>query len=92
MRHLAPTMSEREIMAVRELTTRLMNKLLHTPMLRLKDAAAVGQGHIYEEALRYLFDLEEKDETNRNRNTSQQARNDTNLLGDRTITSTVAQS
>lgn len=59
MRHLSPTLSEREAAAVQELTTRIVNKLLHTPTLRLKDAAAAGQGHVYAEALRYLFHLEE---------------------------------
>jgi glutamyl-tRNA reductase len=61
LRQLPSTLSEREVAAVQELTTRLVNKLLHTPTLRLKDAAASGQGHIYAEALRYLFDLKEKD-------------------------------
>jgi len=58
MQRLPGTLTEREAAAVRELTTRLVNKLLHTPTLRLKDAAAEGQGHVYAEALRYLFDLE----------------------------------
>lgn len=79
MRHLSPTLSEREEDAVHELTNRLMNKLLHKPMSRLKEAAASGQGHIYAEALRYLFDLEENsDETYNDRNESQQARDDAN--------------
>lgn len=60
MRHISSSLSERELATISELTTRLMNKFLHMPMLRLKDAAANGQGHIYAEALRYLFDLEEK--------------------------------
>jgi glutamyl-tRNA reductase len=92
LRQLSPSLSERELAAIQELTTRLMNKLLHTPMLRLKDAAATGQGHVYAEAMRYLFDLEqdEHNETNYDRNTSQQARDDTNTLGSRTTTSAVA--
>ena len=62
LRQLSSVLSEREAAAVQELTTRLVNKLLHIPTLRLKDAAAAGQGHVYTEALRYLFDLEEKDD------------------------------
>src|SRR5205085_1407906 len=62
LRQLSSALSEREAIAVQELTTRLVNKLLHIPTLRLKDAAAAGQGHVYAEALRYLFDLEEKDD------------------------------
>ena len=73
LRQLSASLSEREAAVVQELTTRLMNKLLHKPMLRLKDAAAVGQGHVYTEALRYLFDLEEKtDEAYYDRNEGQQ--------------------
>ncbi|TMC23593.1 MAG: glutamyl-tRNA reductase [Chloroflexi bacterium] len=90
MRQLSPSLSERELAAVQELTTRLMNKVLHTPMLRLKDAAAVGQGHIYAEAMRYLFALEEDHEANYDRDTSEQARHDTNELGGRAATSAMA--
>ncbi|GAC1428858.1 MAG: glutamyl-tRNA reductase [Ktedonobacteraceae bacterium] len=91
MRQLAPTLSEREAAAVQELTTRLVNKMLHIPTLRLKEAAADGQGHVYAEALRYLFNLEEDHEANNDRNASQQTRHDTNTVGRRTITPAVAQ-
>lgn len=90
MRHLTPSLSEREAAAIQELTTRFMNKLLHTPMLRLKDAAAAGRGHVYAEALRYLFDLEEQNEADNARNASQQARHDTDTLGHQATTSAVA--
>ncbi|HVB73687.1 MAG TPA: glutamyl-tRNA reductase [Ktedonobacteraceae bacterium] len=95
MQRLPDTLTERETAAVRELTTRLVNKLLHTPTLRLKHAAAEGQGHIYAEAIRYLFDLEvqldEKtsDEYN-NRNTGQQTGSYTDTVNSRTAASTVA--
>jgi glutamyl-tRNA reductase len=92
MRQLSPNLSERELAAVQELTTRLMNKLLHTPMLRLKDAAAVGQGHVYAQAMRYLFDLEKQNEEYYDRDASQQTRDDTNELGSRAATSAVARS
>jgi glutamyl-tRNA reductase len=92
MRQLSPTLSDRELAAVQELTTRLMNKLLHTPMLRLKDAAAAGQGHVYAEAMRYLFDLEKNDEADYDRDASQQTRHDSNVLGSRAAASALAQS
>ncbi len=91
MRSLAPTLSEREAAVVQELTTRLVNKILHAPTLRLKEAAADGQGHAYAEALRYLFNLEENHEANNDRNASEQTRHDTNTVGRRTITSAMAQ-
>ncbi len=92
MRQLSSSLSEREAAAVRELTTRLVNKLFHTPMLRLKDAAAQGQGHLYSEATRYLFDLEEKsNETYYDRDEGQQAGDDTDVPGDRAITAAVVE-
>ncbi|HZO74238.1 MAG TPA: glutamyl-tRNA reductase [Ktedonobacteraceae bacterium] len=92
LRQISPSLSTRELAAVQELTTRLVNKLLHTPTLRLKDAAAAGQGHVYAEAMRYLFGLENANETNSNRDASQQTRDDTNELGDRAAAPAVAQS
>jgi len=72
LQRLPSTLTERESLAIQELTTRLVNKLLHIPMLRLKEAAAEGQGHVYTEALRYLFDLKEQpDETHNHWNASQ---------------------
>jgi glutamyl-tRNA reductase len=91
MRQLAPSLSESETAALQELTTRLVNKILHVPTLRLKDAAAAGQGHVYAEALRYLFDLEEKtDETYCDRDTSQQTGHDTDTAGSGTAAGALA--
>jgi len=92
LRQLSSSLSEREMAAVQELTSRLTNKLLHIPTLRLKDAAAAGQGHIYAEATRYLFGLEENIDANQDRNASQQACHETNELGCAAIKSAMAQS
>jgi glutamyl-tRNA reductase len=91
LRQLSATLSQRESAAVQELSTRLVNKLLHKPMSRLKDAAALGQGHIYAEALRYLFDLEEHtDEADYNRYTGQQTGDGADRAGDRAAAAAVA--
>jgi len=88
---LAPSLSEREAAAVQELTTRLVNKILHLPTRRLKDAAAEGQGYAYAEAVRYLFDLKElQDETFDNRHAGQQTGDDSDALGCRTTPATLA--
>lgn len=94
LRQLSSTspLSEREAALVQELATRLVNKLLHKPTLRLKDAAAAGQGHIYAQALRYLFDLEEHDETPYHRDASQQVGDDPNVLGYATVAAALAES
>jgi glutamyl-tRNA reductase len=89
LRQLTPTLSERDVAAVQELTTRLMNKVLHIPMLRLKDAAAAGQGYIYAEATRYLFDLEEKSHAHYHRNASQQTGYDTDSVDSSVVASAV---
>ncbi len=79
-----PTLTERESAAIQELTTRLVNKLLHIPTLRLKDAAVEGQGHEYAAALRYLFDLKEQpDETHNHWDTGKQAGDDTDAVDGR---------
>ncbi len=82
LHQLAPSLSERESAVVEELTTRLVNKVLHMPTRRLKDAAVEGRGHMYAEALRYLFDLEEQNhESFSDRDSRQQASNDPDTLG-----------
>ena len=93
LRQLSPHLSERELFAVQELSTRLINKLLHVPTLRLKEAATHGQGHLYTETLRYLFDLEfiDHEEAANSGNASQQARDDSNTFGYRSAASAVAQ-
>ncbi len=90
LRQLTPTLSQREVAAVQELTTRLMNKILHMPMLRLKEAAAAGQGHVYAEAMRYLFALEEKEDEDNSGNPGEQARHDTDAVGRSAVETTVA--
>jgi glutamyl-tRNA reductase len=91
LRQLSTSLSERESAVVQELTTRLMNKLLHKPTLRLKDAAEAGQGHIYAEALRYLFDLEENThETHNYWHESQQTGIGSDLPDDQATTAVVA--
>jgi glutamyl-tRNA reductase len=91
LRQLSTSLTEREAATVQELTTRLVNKILHKPMLRLKDAAALGEGHVYAEALRYLFDLEEKtDEVHYDRNQSQQIGDGSDAPGHRAAAAAVA--
>ena len=77
-----PDLSQRETAIIQELSTRIVNKLLHVPTLRLKEATAEGQEHIYTEALHYLFDLKEQaDETHYHRNSSKQTGYDTDAIG-----------
>ena len=45
--------------AVEALTQGMMNKLLHEPTVRLKDAAGTARGELYADALAALFDLPE---------------------------------
>jgi glutamyl-tRNA reductase len=50
-------LSPRERDAVESLTAQIVNKLLHVPTVRLKEAAAGAQGSTYAETVRHLFDL-----------------------------------
>jgi glutamyl-tRNA reductase len=58
LRRLSPALGEREVEAIQELSKSLVNKLLHTPTLRLKEAASDGEAQAYAEAFHFLFDLE----------------------------------
>jgi glutamyl-tRNA reductase len=83
-----PDLTQREAEIIQEMSTRIVNKLLHMPMLRLKEATVEGQEHVYTEALHYLFDLKEhSDETHHHWNSSKQTGYDTDSMGSRTTVS-----
>jgi glutamyl-tRNA reductase len=48
-----------ERVAVDALTRGLVNKLLHDPTVRVKDAAGTARGELYADALAALFGLED---------------------------------
>ncbi|HYY76451.1 MAG TPA: glutamyl-tRNA reductase [Gaiellaceae bacterium] len=45
--------------AVESLTAQIVNKLLHQPTVRMKEAAAAADGVLYADAVRHLFALED---------------------------------
>jgi glutamyl-tRNA reductase len=49
--------------AVESLTAQIVNKLLHPPTVRMKEAAAAADGVLYADAIRHLFALEDDDRT-----------------------------
>jgi glutamyl-tRNA reductase len=53
-------LSEGERRAVDSLTSQIVNKLLHLPTVRMKEAAAAADGVVYAEAVRHLFGLEDE--------------------------------
>lgn len=57
-------LSEEEKNAINALTGGIINKLLHEPMVRLKESARHKEGYLYVDSLRHLFALgEDEDET-----------------------------
>ena len=48
--------------AIDQLTRSLLNKLLHTPTVRLREAAGNGRGTSVLDSVRYLFELDEESE------------------------------
>jgi glutamyl-tRNA reductase len=52
-------LSEDQHAAVESVTARIVDKLLHLPTVRLKEAAAGADGGSYAEAVRHLFGLDE---------------------------------
>jgi len=53
------SLSESERKAVESLTSQIVNKLLHPPTVRMKQAAAAAEGVVYAETVRHLFGLGE---------------------------------
>jgi glutamyl-tRNA reductase len=54
-------LSPREREAVDAVTAQIVNKLLHAPTVRMKQAATQGEAQQYADALRYLFALGERE-------------------------------
>ena len=52
-------LSEADRSAVESITAQIVNKLLHLPTVRLKEAAAGADGVDYADAVRYLFGLDD---------------------------------
>jgi glutamyl-tRNA reductase len=91
LRQLSSTLSEREVEAVQALSKSLVNKLLHTPTLRLKQAAVDDQGQAYAEAFQFLFNLEAcYEEEYYDWDASEQAGDDPDLRGHRTAQAVMA--
>ena len=53
-------LSDAERRAVESVTAQIVNKLLHLPTVRMKQAAAAADGVVYADAVRHLFGLEEE--------------------------------
>jgi glutamyl-tRNA reductase len=53
-------LSDAERRAVESVTAQIVNKLLHLPTIRMKDAAAAADGVVYADAVRHLFGLEDE--------------------------------
>jgi glutamyl-tRNA reductase len=58
-------MSESELRLLESVTAGIVNKLLHLPTVRLKEAAAGAEGVAYADAVRHLFGLDESAEDRR---------------------------
>jgi glutamyl-tRNA reductase len=54
------SLSERERRTVESVTAQILNKLLHLPTVRMKQAAAAAEGAAYADAVRHLFGLEDE--------------------------------
>ena len=53
-------LSESERRAAESVTAAVLNKLLHLPTIRMKEAAAAADGVVYADAVRHLFGLEDE--------------------------------
>lgn len=53
-------LTESERRTVESITAQIMNKLLHLPTVRMKQAAATSDGTLYADAVQHLFGLEDE--------------------------------
>jgi glutamyl-tRNA reductase len=53
-------MSDDALRTLESVTSQILNKLLHLPTIRMKEAAVTADGAEYADAVRYLFGLEEE--------------------------------
>jgi glutamyl-tRNA reductase len=53
-------LTDAERRAVEAMTAQIVNKLLHRPTVRMKEAAAAADGVVYADAVRHLFGLEDE--------------------------------
>jgi glutamyl-tRNA reductase len=53
-------LNDRERAAVESITSQIVNKLLHLPTVRMKEAAAAADAVLYADAVRHLFGLEDE--------------------------------
>src|SRR2546423_2054114 len=53
-------LNDAERKAAESVTAAVLNKLLHLPTIRMKEAAAAAEGVIYADAVRHLFGLEDE--------------------------------
>ena len=54
-------LSEAERTRVESVTAQIVNKLLHLPTVRMKEAAVTADGVLYADAVRHLFGLGEEE-------------------------------
>jgi len=54
-------LSDEDRSLVETVTSQLVNKLLHLPTVRLKEAAAAADGVVYADVVRHLFGLGEEE-------------------------------
>jgi glutamyl-tRNA reductase len=57
---VAGRLNENERRTVESITAQIVNKLLHLPTVRMKEAAAAAEGVVYADAVRHLFGLEDE--------------------------------
>jgi glutamyl-tRNA reductase len=60
LRRLQMELPEHDMQVVQELARRIVNKMLHQPIVRLRAEAVEGNGHAYTAAVRNLFGLENR--------------------------------
>ncbi len=75
-------LSDEEKNALNALTSGIINKLLHDPMVRLKDSSRHKEGYLYVDALRHLFDLDDGDKEEQKQEARETVQNNVRAVKD----------
>lgn len=59
LRRFEKVLSQKDVQVVNDLSRRIINKILHQPIVRLREEAKDGNGQVYTAAVRNLFSLKE---------------------------------
>jgi glutamyl-tRNA reductase len=75
-----PDLTETEINTINALTVAIMNKMLHKPIVKLKESSNHKDGYLHIESLRYLYEIEDEEDVDLESESGASAANKAGLI------------